>query len=87
MREDMCKYITFYVAVHSDEEASGGEESGSGCDSPSCDTDRDIYFSTPPNRVDPRVNLVHSETSAGVTLQGSVALALCGLALLTAYLR
>ncbi|XP_019739831.1 glypican-4 [Hippocampus comes] len=75
------------ISIDNDEEASGGEESGSGCDSPSCDMDPDIYFSTPPNPVDPRVNLVHGETSAGVTLQGSVALALCGLALLTAYLR
>ncbi|XP_051927524.1 glypican-4 [Hippocampus zosterae] len=75
------------ISIDNDEEASGGEESGSGCDSPSCDMDRDIYFSTPPNPVDPRVNLVHGEASAGVTLQGSVALALCGLALLTAYLR
>nr|XP_057919461.1 glypican-4 [Doryrhamphus excisus] len=74
------------ISVENDEEASGGEESGSGCDSPSCDTDRDIYFSTPTNPVDPRVNLVHAE-SAGVALQGSMALALCGLALLFAHLR
>ncbi|XP_077434396.1 glypican-4 [Vanacampus margaritifer] len=75
------------ISIDNDEEASGGEESGSGCDSPSCDTDRDIYFSTPPNPADPRINLVHSEASAGVNLQGSVALALCGLALLAAHLR
>ncbi|XP_061643645.1 glypican-4 [Phyllopteryx taeniolatus] len=75
------------ISFENDEEASGGEESGSGCDSPSCDTDRDIYFSTPPNPVDPRVNLVHSESSAGFTLQGSLALALCGLGLLGALLR
>ncbi|XP_057706781.1 glypican-4 isoform X2 [Corythoichthys intestinalis] len=75
------------ISIENDEEASGGEESGSGCDSPSCDTDRDIYFSTPPNPVDPRVNLVHAEASAGVTLRGSVALAFCGLALLAAHLR
>ncbi|XP_039521705.1 glypican-1-like [Pimephales promelas] len=29
------------------EDAGSGEESGSGCDSPSCDGDNDIYFSTP----------------------------------------
>ncbi|XP_061784097.1 glypican-4 isoform X1 [Nerophis lumbriciformis] len=74
------------ISIENDEEASGGEESGSGCDSPSCDTDRDIYFSTPPNPVEPRVKLVHSE-SAAAALQGSVALALCGLALLFAHLR
>ncbi|KAM9835618.1 glypican-4 [Syngnathus typhle] len=75
------------ISIENDEEASGGEESGSGCDSPSCDTDRDIYFSTPPNPVDPRVNLVQGDKSDGVTLQGSMALALCGLALLAAHLR
>lgn len=61
-----------------DTEASGDEESGSGCDSPSCD---DIYFSTPPNPVKPRVNLVHRGSSAGASRQASVALALCGLLL------
>ncbi|XP_061757662.1 glypican-4 isoform X2 [Nerophis ophidion] len=74
------------ISIENDEEASGGEESGSGCDSSSCNTDRDIYFSTPPNPVDPRVKMVHSE-SAATALQGSVALALCGLALLFAHLR
>lgn len=66
-----------------DEDGSGGEESGSGCDSPSCDTDRDIYFSTPPNPGKPRVNqvVVDRKPSAGVASQGSMALALCGLAL------
>ncbi|XP_061691441.1 glypican-4 [Syngnathoides biaculeatus] len=75
------------ISFENDEEASGGEESGSGCDSPSCDTDRDIYFPTPPNPEDPRVNLVHGERSAGFTSQGSLALALCGLGLLAALLR
>ncbi|XP_077589080.1 glypican-4 [Stigmatopora nigra] len=75
------------ISIENDEEASGGEESGSGCDSPSCETDRDIYFSTPPIPVDPRVNLVHGEASAGVTLRGSAALLFCGLALLAAHLR
>ncbi|XP_077388472.1 glypican-4 isoform X2 [Festucalex cinctus] len=77
------------ISIENDEEASGGEESGSGCESPSCDTDRDIYFSTPPNPADPRINLVHADASAGVTPQGSaaLALALCGLALLAAHSR
>lgn len=69
----------------SGEEGSGGEESGSGCDSPSCATDRDIYFSTPPNPVKPRVvpkvdKLSPQNSGAGVS-RGSMALALCGLAL------
>ncbi|KAL0175800.1 hypothetical protein M9458_028130, partial [Cirrhinus mrigala] len=29
------------------EDTGSGEESGSGCDSPTCDSDGDIYFSTP----------------------------------------
>lgn len=63
-----------------EDDGSGEEESGSGCDSPSCDTDRDIYFSTPPNPGKPQVKqvVVHSPAAA---LQRSMALALCGLAL------
>lgn len=67
-----------------DDDGSGGEESGSGCDSPSCDTDQDIYFSTPPNPGNPRVNQVvvgKGPSGGGVVSQGSMALALCGLAL------
>ncbi|XP_051275199.1 glypican-4 isoform X1 [Dicentrarchus labrax] len=69
------------ISIDNDEDGSGGEESGSGCDSPSCDTDRDIYFSTPPNTGNPRVNQVVVRPSAAVASQGSMALALCGLAL------
>ncbi|KAM9849948.1 glypican-4 isoform 2-T2 [Aulostomus maculatus] len=69
------------ISMDNDEEGSGGEESGSGCDYPSCNTDRDIYFSTPPNPGNPRVNLVQSGTSSGVSVQGSMVLALCGLTL------
>ncbi|MEQ2243654.1 hypothetical protein ILYODFUR_009051 [Ilyodon furcidens] len=63
-----------------EEEPSGDGESGSGCDSPSCSGD-DIYFSTPLNPVTPQLNPVHRDKSAGVSSQGSMALALCGLAL------
>ncbi|KAM3613310.1 uncharacterized protein V6R79_023964 [Siganus canaliculatus] len=79
------------ISVDNDEYGSGGEESGSGCDTPSCDTDQDIYFSTPPNPGKPRVNqvVVGSSSSAGVASRGSMALALCGLvlALLAPHLR
>ncbi|XP_060936280.1 glypican-4 [Limanda limanda] len=71
------------ISTESDDESSGGEESGSGCDSPSCDTDRDMYFSTPPNPVKPRVDqvVVARAPSTGAATPGSMALALCGLAL------
>ncbi|XP_041845586.1 glypican-4 [Melanotaenia boesemani] len=77
--------ITFDI----DTEGSGGEESGSGCDSPSCNTDQDIYFSTPPNPGNPRINQVHKIPSAGAAFRASMALAVCGLALamLAAHLR
>ncbi|MEQ2207777.1 hypothetical protein XENOCAPTIV_018456 [Xenoophorus captivus] len=68
------------ISFDSEEEPSGDEESGSGCDSPSCSGD-DIYFSIPLNPVTPQVKLVHRDKSAGVSSQGSMALALCGLAL------
>uniref|UniRef100_A0A3P8WJY2 Glypican 4 n=1 Tax=Cynoglossus semilaevis TaxID=244447 RepID=A0A3P8WJY2_CYNSE len=70
------------ISVENDEGGSGGEESGSGCDSPSCDTDQ-FYFSTPPNPSNPRVNkvAVNPASSAKVAAHGSMALALCGLAL------
>ncbi|XP_037636833.1 glypican-4 isoform X1 [Sebastes umbrosus] len=67
-----------------DEDSSGGEESGSGCEAESCDTDQDIYFSTPPNPGNPRVKPVvvgRDLSDVGVASQGSMALALCGLAL------
>ncbi|KAM4621729.1 glypican-4 isoform 2-T2 [Polymixia lowei] len=72
------------ISIDNDEDSSGGEESGSGCDSPSCETDPDIYFSTPPNPVKPKVNQVvdRSPSTDGARMsQGSMALALCGLAL------
>ncbi|XP_059202008.1 glypican-4 [Centropristis striata] len=67
----------------SDDDASGEGESGSGCESPSCDTDRDIYFSTPPNVDKPQVKpvVVDKSSSVAVASQGSVVVALCGLAL------
>lgn len=69
-----------------EEETSGGEESGSGCDSPSCEADRDIYFSTPPNPVKPRVVQVVNQQpdqtgSAPAGLAGTATLLLSGLAL------
>ncbi|XP_021452539.2 glypican-4 isoform X1 [Oncorhynchus mykiss] len=66
-----------------DEDGSGGQESGSGCDSPSCEADRDIYFSIPPTPINPRVvKVVHQETTGGDRMaHGSMALALCGLTL------
>ncbi|XP_034738768.1 glypican-4 isoform X1 [Etheostoma cragini] len=60
---------------------SGGEESGSGCDSPSCNTDRDMYFSTTRSPVRPRINSVGLPTAGGVASQRSMALVVCGLAL------
>ncbi|XP_061581824.1 glypican-4 [Cololabis saira] len=77
------------ISVENDEGGSGTEESGSGCDSPSCDTDEDIYFSTPPNPVKPRLDTVHRASAGGVASRGSAALALCGLglALLASHMR
>ncbi|KAF7647815.1 hypothetical protein LDENG_00166220 [Lucifuga dentata] len=73
------------ISIDNNEDGSGGEESGSGCDSPSCDTDRDMYFPTPPNPVKPRVVPVvdrnPSESGGARVSQGSMALALCGLGL------
>lgn len=67
-----------------DEDGSGGEESGSGCDSPSCESDPDIYFSTPPNpgkpAIEEKVKGINP-SDGGVASKGSMALALCGLAL------
>ncbi|TKS72668.1 Glypican-4 K-glypican [Collichthys lucidus] len=57
------------------------EGSTSGSDAPPDDTDQDIYFSTPPNPGNPRVVPVVVLQSAAVASQGSMALALCGLAL------
>ncbi|XP_074530411.1 glypican-4 [Halichoeres trimaculatus] len=63
-----------------DDDGSGEGESGSGCDTPSCNTDQDIYFSTPPNPGKPQVKqVVVNSPAAG--LHRSMALALCGLAL------
>ncbi|XP_005916664.1 glypican-4 [Haplochromis burtoni] len=79
------------ITAESDDDGSG-DESGSGCDGPNCD----MYFSVPPTSDkerggkaaggsevagSPRVNPVQSNNSAGVTSRGSMALALCGLAL------
>lgn len=74
------------ISVDNDEDSSGGgEESGSGCDSPSCDTDQDIYFSTPPNPGKPadeqRVKSRGPSAGGPAAATGSTALALCGLAL------
>lgn len=70
------------ISFESEYDGSTGEESGSGCDSdsPSCGTDPDIYFSTPPTAINPDIKL-QPAVSAGWAAQGGVALALCGLAL------
>lgn len=73
--------VSSFTTPSPDEVGSGGEGSGSGCDSPSCNTDQDIYFSTPPNAEKPRVDPVHTSDAAGSASLGSMALALCGLAL------
>ncbi|XP_075993991.1 glypican-4 [Genypterus blacodes] len=77
-----------YVSMdHSEDDedgsSGGGEESGSGID---IDVDPDIYFSTPSNPINPRVGPVVDKLepqggAAGAASQGSMALALCGLAL------
>lgn len=76
--------LVFFCPLDDD---GSGDESGSGCDGPNCD----MYFSVPPSSDkerggsevagSPRVNPVQSNNSAGVTSRGSMALALCGLAL------
>ncbi|CAL8262993.1 unnamed protein product [Lota lota] len=82
------------ISFDTEEEASGAEESGSGCDSPSCETDRDIYFSTPANPVKPHIKkmvVVKQTDSATATANratlGSWALAVCGLGLLAPHWR
>lgn len=70
------------ISIDTDEDGGSGEESGSGCDTPSCAKDQDMYFSTPPNpRVDPVVVRDRSASGLGVSSQGSVVLALFGLVL------
>ncbi|XP_056899279.1 glypican-4 [Takifugu flavidus] len=78
------------IFVDDDDDGSGGEESGSGCDSPSCETDRDIYFPTPANPSNPRVNpVVVGDKSAVGPHRSTVAAVLCclGLALLAPHFR
>ncbi|XP_062332738.1 glypican-4 [Osmerus eperlanus] len=75
------------ISIDNDEDASGGgEESGSGCDSPSCEADRDIYFSTPPNPVKPRVvpvvNVQPEAPASVATAPSSMALLVFALAVL-----
>ncbi|XP_061091644.1 glypican-4 [Conger conger] len=72
------------ISFDTEEGGSGAEESGSGCDSPSCDEDRDIYFSTPVPFNPRLVKVVHKEVGSGngaALARGSTALALGGLAL------
>lgn len=65
----------------SSEDAGSGEESGSGCDSPPCDSDGDIYFSTP-SPIKPRIVKVKSNSQPSSGTQ----LAPCSLALAAALL-
>lgn len=81
-------FILFFV---SSEDAGSGEESGSGCDSPPCDSDGDIYFSTPAP-VKPRIIKIQSDIqpSSGTRLAPfSLTLAVTALllALLTPHTR
>lgn len=78
----LCLSLPLFFFL-SDEDGSGGQESGIGCDSPSCEADGDIYFSIPPTPINPRVfKVVHQETTGGDRMaHGSMALALCGLTL------
>ncbi|KAJ8266926.1 hypothetical protein GJAV_G00136260 [Gymnothorax javanicus] len=75
------------ITVETDEDGGSGEESGSGCDSPSCTDDLDIYISTaaPHKPVVPRLHEVKTEVEsrggAGSERRGSGALALAALAL------
>uniref|UniRef100_A0A4W4GTE4 Glypican 4 n=1 Tax=Electrophorus electricus TaxID=8005 RepID=A0A4W4GTE4_ELEEL len=75
--------------ITTDSEEGSGDESGSGCDSPSCDTDKDIYFSTT-TPVRSRVGKPEDKSSGSVQ-QGlcSLPLVLAGLvlALLALYAR
>lgn len=81
----LCFFFFFFFL--DDGEGSGGEESGSGCEPPSCETDRDIYFPTPAEPSEPRVKPVIVDNSASSS-QGSVAVLCClGLALLAQHLR
>ncbi|XP_035289951.1 glypican-4-like [Anguilla anguilla] len=75
------------ITVETDEDEGSGEESGSGCDSPSCEDNLDIYISTrsPHQPGAPRVKEVKTgegdRSGAGPASRGSGALALAGLAL------
>ncbi|KAG7465124.1 hypothetical protein MATL_G00172860 [Megalops atlanticus] len=72
------------ISTGLDDDGSGREESGSGCDSPSCEEDRDIYFSTVAPEKPRLVKVVHGErdsTSAAPVVRGGIALPLAGLAL------
>ncbi|XP_072573715.1 glypican-4 [Paramormyrops kingsleyae] len=60
------------------EVGSGGEESGSGCDSPSC---QDIYFSTAAPIVPRLVKVAHKEPNSGAALLAIHGTTLAGLAL------
>ncbi|KAL3972668.1 insulin-like 5 [Sarotherodon galilaeus] len=84
------------ITAESDDDGSG-DESGSGCDGPNCDiyfsvpptSDKEGGGKAVGGKAvggsaaagSPRVNPVQSNNSAGVTSRGSMALALCGLAL------
>ncbi|KAG9340974.1 hypothetical protein JZ751_020168 [Albula glossodonta] len=72
------------ISMDNEEDGGSGEESGSGCDSPSCDDDRDIYFSTPAPHNPRLVKVVRPDTSSensALVARSSTALALAGLVL------
>lgn len=86
--------LVFFCPLDDD---GSGDESGSGCDGPNCDiyfsvpptSDKEGGGKAAGGKAvggsaaagSPRVNPVQSNNSAGVTSRGSMALALCGLAL------
>ncbi|XP_055034011.1 glypican-4 [Misgurnus anguillicaudatus] len=73
------------ISVGTDDTGSG-EESGSGCDSPSCDGDGDIYFSTP-SPVKPKIQPVNkNEPPSSGTQLAPCSLALAAASLLLALL-
>ncbi|KAI2656814.1 Glypican-4 [Labeo rohita] len=66
------------------EDTGSGEESGSGCDSPTCDSDGDIYFSTPAPAKPRIINVQPNKQPSSGTRLASFSLTLAVTALLLA---
>ncbi|XP_012697182.1 glypican-4 [Clupea harengus] len=70
------------ISFENEEEAASGEESGSGCDTPNCGADTDIYFSTPtPIKPNLKPVVKSDRTSAALAVRANLLLALLGLLL------